>query len=116
MRNQERRALDFPSNNEAATGENKGFLSAFILMSENRQGRLADRRSRVNLQVDMIAEREITKLMGVVVEIRDHLGMHRRVDPELDNMQKATNIEHLTEAAQTVEDRHTSDSKFKGSL
>jgi uncharacterized membrane protein len=113
MRNQERRALDFPSNNEAATGENKGFLSAFILMSENRQGRLADRRSRVNLQVDMIAEREITKLMGVVVEIRDHLGMHRRVDPELDNMQKATNIEHLTEAAQTVEDRHTSNSNSK---
>jgi uncharacterized membrane protein len=83
------------------------FLSAFILMSENRQGRLADRRSRVNLQVDMIAEREITKLMGVVVEIRDHLGIHRRIDPELNNMQKATNIEHLTEAAQTVEDRHT---------
>ena len=89
------------------------FLSAFILMSENRQGRLADRRSRVNLQVDMIAEREITKLMEVVVEIRDHLGIHRRVDPELDNMQKATNIEHLTAAAQTVEDRYTNDSNSK---
>ena len=90
------------------------FLSAFILMSENRQGRLADRRSRVNLQVDMIAEREITKLMEVVVEIRNHLGIHRHVDPELDDMQKATNIEHLTEAAQTVEDnKHTSASNSK---
>ena len=82
------------------------FLSAFILMSENRQGRLGDRRSRVNLQVDMIAEREITKLMEVLVEIRDHLGVHRRIDPELDNMQRATNIEHLTEAAESVDNSH----------
>jgi uncharacterized membrane protein len=82
------------------------FLSAFILMSENRQGRLGDRRSRVNLQVDMIAEREITKLMEVVVEIRDHLGVHRRIDPELDNMQRVTNIEHLTEAAESVDNSH----------
>ena len=82
------------------------FLSAFILMSENRQGRLGDRRSRVNLQVDMIAEREITKLMEVLVEVRDHLGVHRRIDPELDNMQRATNIEHLTEAAESVDNSH----------
>jgi uncharacterized membrane protein len=79
------------------------FLSTFILMSENRQARLADRRARVNLQVDMIAEREVTKLMQLVMEIHDHLRIKRTADRELDRMQKATNIEHLTEAAQTVE-------------
>ena len=79
------------------------FLSAFILISENRQARLADRRARVNLQVDMIAEREVTKLMELVVEIHAHLGIQRPVDPELNDMKKATNIKHLTEAAQTVE-------------
>ncbi len=45
------------------------FLSAFILISENRQGRMADRRSRVDLQINLIAEREITKLMELIVEI-----------------------------------------------
>jgi uncharacterized membrane protein len=79
------------------------FLSAFILMSENRQGRLADRRARVNLQVDMIAEREITKLIDLVVDMHAHLKIPRPADGELDNMQKATNIDHLTEAAETVE-------------
>jgi uncharacterized membrane protein len=83
------------------------FLSAFILISENRQGRLADRRARVNLQVDMISEREITKLMKLIVDIHAHLGIPRAGDVELDNMKKPTNIEHLTEAAQTVEDRNT---------
>ena len=89
------------------------FLSAFILMSENRQGRLADRRARVNLQVDTIAEREITKLMELVADIHAHLRIRRPVDLELDNMQKATNIEHLSEAAQTVEDGNGGNSASK---
>jgi uncharacterized membrane protein len=79
------------------------FLSAFILMSENRQGRLNDRRSRVNLQVDMIAEREITKLMELIMDIYSQLGIKKPVDDELESMQQPTNIDHLTEAAQTAE-------------
>jgi uncharacterized membrane protein len=82
------------------------FLSAFILISENRQARLADRRARVNLQVDMIAEREVTKLMELVIDIHSHLGIKRPDDPELNNMQKETSIKHLTDAAQTVEERN----------
>jgi len=79
------------------------FLSAFILMSEKRQGRLADRRARVDLQVNMIAEREITKLLEMVEDIHKHLGIRKALDLELGKMQKATDIEHLTKAAQRVE-------------
>ena len=79
------------------------FLSAFILMSENRQGRLADRRSRVNLEVDMVAEREITKLMELITDIHSQLGIKKPVDEELQGMKQPTNIEHPTEAAQTAE-------------
>ena len=85
------------------------FLSAFILMSENRQARLADRRARVNLQVDMIAEREITKLMELVMDIHSQLQIQKPVDNELKSMQQPTNIEHLTEAAKTAEDQDALD-------
>jgi uncharacterized membrane protein len=81
------------------------FLSTFILMSENRQARLGDRRARVNLQVDMIAEREVTKMMELIVDIHDHLGLPRRADKELAEMQKPTDIEHLTAAAETAEEQ-----------
>jgi uncharacterized membrane protein len=83
------------------------FLSTFILIAENHQARLADRRARVNLQIDMIAEREVTKLMHLVVEIHGHLGIHAETDPELENMKQATNIDHLTETAQTIENRNS---------
>jgi uncharacterized membrane protein len=81
------------------------FLSTFILMSENRQARLGDRRARVNLQVDMIAEREVTKMMELIVDIHDHLGLPRRTDKELAEMTKPTNIDHLTAAAETAEEQ-----------
>jgi uncharacterized membrane protein len=90
------------------------FLSAFILMAESKQGRLADQRARVNLEVDMIAEREITKLMELVVGIHQHLGIHRPADRELESMQKTTDIEHLAKVAQeTAEAQNGSDSPGK---
>lgn len=89
------------------------FLATFILMSENRQARLADRRARVNLQVDMISEREVAKLMELVAEIHESLGLERKPDRELARMQRPTNIEHLSEAAQTVEDSNSKHQESK---
>jgi uncharacterized membrane protein len=74
-------------------------------MSENRQARLGDRRARVNLQVDMIAEREVTKMVELIVDIHDHLGLKRSADKELSEMQKPTDIDHLTAAAETAEEQ-----------
>jgi acyl carrier protein len=56
----------------------------------------------------MIGEREVTKLIELVMDIHKHLGIRRHEDLELNNMQKATDIEHLTEAARTVETRDNS--------
>ena len=36
------------------------FLAIFVLMSQNRAARLADRRAHLDLQVDLLAERELT--------------------------------------------------------
>ena len=92
------------------------FLSAFILMSENRQGRLADRRARVNLQVDMIAEREITKLLELVTDIHSRLGIQKAADVELESMQKETDIEQLTQAAKTAEAQNSGNSLSKDTV
>jgi uncharacterized membrane protein len=90
------------------------FLSAFILMAESKQGRLADQRARVNLEVDMIAEREVTKLVELIVAIHQHLGIKRPPDHELESMQKTTDIEHLAQVAQeTAEAQAYSDAATK---
>lgn len=59
------------------------FLSTFVLISQNRQAKQAEKRAKVDLQVDMIAEQEITKLMEIVLEIHDRLGIRHTDDPDL---------------------------------
>ena len=44
-------------------------LSSFILMSQNRMAKRGERRDHLNLQVDLIAEKEITRLLQMVQAI-----------------------------------------------
>ena len=82
------------------------FLAIFVLISQNRQALLADKRAKVNLQVDMLAEREVTKLMALVLEIHDHLGLSHPGDTEIHQMQRTTDIvkvlDQIDEAEQAV--------------
>ncbi len=75
------------------------FLSTFVLISQNRQAMQADRRAKVDLQVNLISEQEITKLISMMAELHEHLGLHPAQDQELDHMQQPTAVEKLADAA-----------------
>ena len=57
-------------------------LSSFILMRQNRTARRAERRDHLNLQIDLIAEKEITKLLQMVRATSSHLGVDRVADDQ----------------------------------
>jgi uncharacterized membrane protein len=42
------------------------FLSVFVLMSQNRMTRHADKRAHLDLQVDLLAERELTLMLHML--------------------------------------------------
>jgi len=42
------------------------FLSLFIMMSQSRMQRLADERSHLDLQINLLAENETTKMLGML--------------------------------------------------
>jgi uncharacterized membrane protein len=65
-------------------------LSIFVLISENSQARRADRLARLEMQVNVIAEREITKLVNLVSEIHEHLGLAGLTDFERREMATET--------------------------
>ncbi len=73
------------------------FLSTFVLISQNRQARVAERRSKVDLQVNAIAEREITKILEMVRDIKEHLpGLS--TDDEAEQMLEKTSLAKLADA------------------
>jgi uncharacterized membrane protein len=61
-------------------------LAIFVLISQNRSSKIADLREEIDLQVDMLTEREITKLMQVVCAIADKVGVDLEADEELQQM------------------------------
>jgi uncharacterized membrane protein len=66
-------------------------------MSQNRAGRIADLREELDLRINIQAEQEITRLLRMVNQIHDHLGLKPLVDHELKIMERKTNVEKISQ-------------------
>jgi uncharacterized membrane protein len=71
------------------------FLSSFILIAENNQTATDERRARLDLQVNLLAEQENTKMLRVLVAIADKLGVDVAEAPSITALQQATRPEEL---------------------
>jgi uncharacterized membrane protein len=54
------------------------FLSTFILISQNRMAKLADRRADLDLQISLLAEHELTRLIELVDAVARKVGVTDR--------------------------------------
>ncbi len=59
------------------------FLSTFILISQNRQAAMAEKRAHLALQVSLLSEHEITQIIGMVEAIAAHLKIEDAHLPEV---------------------------------
>lgn len=64
------------------------FLSTFVLISQNRMQALADKRAELDLQINLLAEHEVTRLIELVDGISRHLQVRRGSDPHLEELKK----------------------------
>lgn len=65
------------------------FLSLFILMSQNRSQRHADQRGHLDLQINLLAERENTKMLQMLQALCEKHGLHVK-DAELEQLSERT--------------------------
>ncbi len=73
------------------------FLSVIVLISQNRAGRIADMREDLDLEINIRSEEEITRIINMLDEIHDHLGLPAEDDEELRHMKERTDVEKLGE-------------------
>ena len=64
------------------------FLATFVLISQNRQAEVDSQRNDLDLQIDLLAEYELTRVLTLVDAIADHLGLKIANDPELDELKR----------------------------
>ena len=73
------------------------FLATFVLISQNRLSAIADQRADLDLQINLLAEYEITRVLTMVDAIADHLGLEVGHDPEVDELKSDVSPEIVIE-------------------
>jgi len=71
------------------------FLSTFVLISQNRFSDEADRRAELDLQIGLLAEHEITRVLHMLDTIQDKLGIENNADSELADLEMETRPEDV---------------------
>lgn len=69
-------------------------LTLIVLMSQNRQSFISNLREEIDMQVNIASEREITKILQILVKIIEKQGIKLN-DKELEEMLKEIEVSYL---------------------
>lgn len=70
------------------------FLSIVVLMSQNKQGQISTLREEMDMQVNLIAEREITMILKLLKSVAQKMGVEI-TDEEMREMTEETDISYI---------------------
>ena len=76
------------------------FLATFVLISQNRAAALADMRADLDLQIDLLAEHEITQLLRLTAAIGRKLEVEESAVAELTELQQEVPIDEVIKEMQ----------------
>lgn len=74
-------------------------VAIFVLITQNRMSAQSDERDHLNLQVDLLAEQEMTMILRMLNRIEERLGIEPQAEREMEARQfmEHTNIYELIE-------------------
>jgi uncharacterized membrane protein len=67
-------------------------LSVLVLISQNQAAKIDRLRSEVDLQINLIAEQEITKALSLLSVLLEKQGINVKEDPEIQKMLRKINL------------------------
>lgn len=79
------------------------FLSTFVLISQNQQARLADRRAKIDLQLNALTEQETTEILRLLRRISERMDALDGPDELNPALEQATNLTEMMDTIDAVE-------------
>jgi uncharacterized membrane protein len=75
------------------------FLTSVVLMTQNRMAQVADRRAHLDLQVNMLAEQELTAMLHMLQGLCTQAGVSVSIrDEHVEHLLKETDIQKIAVA------------------
>jgi len=81
------------------------FLSTFILISQNHDAKISERRNHLDLQINLLSEQENTKMLAMLQAIAAKVGADLEEDPHLQAMSADTEPEKVVQQIEAREER-----------
>ena len=80
------------------------FLSTFILISQNQDTRISERRNHLDLQINLLSEQENTKMLLMLQAIAEKVGVEIEPDEDMTVLAQDTELEKVVEQIQQHEE------------
>jgi len=72
-------------------------LSIVVIISQNRQARIADLREEMDFYINLVSEREVTKILKLLGVLLEKHGIDLSHDPEIRKMMQPISAEEIEE-------------------
>ena len=82
------------------------FLSTFVLISQNRMNLQADKRADLDLQVSLLSEHEITRLIVLVSAMCKKMGIEDAFDDEIEELSRDVHPEKVMDTIEKISDQN----------
>lgn len=83
------------------------FISTFVLLTQNRMAAAADRRADLDLQISLLSEHEITRVVRLVDEIAARLGVEGSRAQDLGELKEDVDPSKVLDHLERAETRET---------
>jgi uncharacterized membrane protein len=70
-------------------------LTSFVLIRQNTMDKRSERRNHLDLQINLLAEKEATSILNVLREIAEHLKVDVAPDPAREELARDTPVEDI---------------------
>jgi uncharacterized membrane protein len=87
------------------------FLSTFVLVSQNRQAAIAERRAELDLQFDLLAEYEVTRILKLMDAMAKKMDLKEGDKEEIKELKKDVKPEAVLQELDKKVDEHNHEPK-----
>jgi len=81
------------------------FLSTFILISQNQDTRISERRNHLDLQINLLSEQENTKMLMMLQAIVEKVGAELEPDEDVTVLAQETELEKVVAQIEQHEEK-----------
>jgi len=79
------------------------FLATFVLITQNRMSAAAERRADLHVQMTLLVEHELTRLMAIMSAVTQKLGVTTSVDSEVEELKQDVTADAVLDKLESAE-------------